>query len=135
MTDLESNTLLLIDDCEVYELLDTLEGVRSRVELLVDSTTSDDSCALVVAGPTDSGVLGLMTGVRELALDGLTAVSVGSLRTVPLTLVGVSGMLLSLPIDVTSLPLGLRNEVSNVVSGSWRAIERSEGDGCSNELS
>lgn len=132
ITDLESNTLLLMDDCDIYELLDTLDGVRSSVELLVDKMTSDGSSALV---SSSSGVLELMTGVRELALDGVAVVSGGSLRTVPLTLVGVSGMLLNLPIDVISLPLGRRNDVSSVVSGSCSAMERTEGDGCSKELS
>jgi len=120
--DLESSSEELIDDCEMNDDDDELDGVRTREaevsveneDMLLGVSSSDDE-------DTDGGNTG--TGVSGASGDGGSSEVDG---------VGVSGIVLRRSTEEIADPLGLRKDVSNDVSGpSGIARDLTEGE-CSN---
>lgn len=124
-SDRESRTEELMDDCDMYEDVETLEGVRAR----------DDEDSLLMLNERVDGVgTELIDESEREAAAGSMGVSggKGEAGSPVESTEGVSGMVLSLFTDETADPLGLKNEVSNEVSGpSCKASDITEGEGSS----
>jgi hypothetical protein len=107
-----------IDDCDIN---DDDEGARTRET--EDSVENDDMLLGVSASDDEDTVDGNMgTGVSGASGDGGNSEVVG---------VTVSGIVLKRSAEEIADPLGLKNDVSNEVSGpSGIASDLTEGEGC-----
>jgi hypothetical protein len=124
MRDLESKTEELIDDCDMKDAVETFDGVRI-------SDTEEDASDV-----NDEILVGVAASLVDDTVDerGGTGVSGGNGDggSNDVEGVGVSGIVLKRSAEENVEPLGLKNEVSNDVSGpSGMARDLTEGDGSS----
>lgn len=126
--DLESKIEELREVCEMNDAVETLEGVRTSGEDKGVSDVNDDvndemlvgvAASLIEDTEDDNGGTGVSGGNGEGGSNDVEGV-------------GVSGIVLRRSAEENVDPLGLRNEVSNEVSGpSGIASDLTEGDGSS----